>query len=74
MMVPHPCKKKVIADTFSCLLHCNMLPIPVGEIAPVVLFDFISKGLDISDDSDQLKILLNLPLLNDAVNNPVDLM
>ncbi len=48
-----------------------MLPIPVAENA--VLFDFISDGLDISNDPDLLECFLNLPLPDIAENNSVDL-
>ncbi len=69
----HPGKKNVIADTFSQIPFCNELPILVGENGPVVLFDFTSKGLDISNNPDLLKWFLNLPLPVVAENNPVDL-
>ncbi len=46
---------------------------PVGENAPVVLFHFMSKGLDISDDPILLEYFLNLSLPDVAENNPVDL-
>ncbi len=69
----HHLGKNVFADTFSRLLHHIELPILVGENAPVVLFDFTSKGLDISNNPVLLECFLNLPLLNIAENNPVDL-
>ncbi len=46
---------------------------PVGENAPVVLFHFMSKGLDISDDPGLLECFLNLSLPEVAENYPVDL-
>ncbi len=49
-----------------------MSPIPVGENAPVLLLDFASKGLDISDNSDLLKCFLNLPLPKLTETNPVN--
>ncbi len=58
----HPGKKNIIANTFSQLPHCDVLPIPVGENAPVVLLDFTSEGLNISNDPDLLKCFFNLPL------------
>ncbi len=58
----HPGKKNVIANTFSWLMQCKVLPTPVGENAPVVIFDFTSKGLNISNDPDLLGCFLNLPL------------
>ncbi len=68
----HPGKKNVIANTFSRLPRRDVSPIPVGENAPVVLLDFTSKGLDISDDPDLLECFLNLPLPELADTNPVD--
>ncbi len=47
--------------------------IPGGENAPVVFFDFPSKGRDISNDPDLLECFLNLPLPDIAENNPLDL-
>ncbi len=67
----HPGKKNVIANTFLRLPCRDVLPIPVGENAPVVLLDFTSKGLD-SDDPDLLECFLNLPLPKLADTNPVD--
>ena len=64
----HPGKKNVIADTFSRLPCCDVLPIPVGENAPVVLLDFTSEGLNISNDPD----FLNLPLPKVAETNPMN--
>ncbi len=58
----HPSKKNVIAYTFSGLPRCDGLPVPVGENVPVVLFNFTSKGLNISDDPDLLECFLNLSL------------
>ncbi len=49
-----------------------MSPIPVGENAPVVLFYFTSRCLDISDDPDLLECFINLPLPKIAETNPVD--
>ncbi len=49
-----------------------MLPIPVGVHVSVVLFNFTSKGLDISNDSDLLECFLNLPSYDIAENNPID--
>ncbi len=68
----YPDKKYVIANTFSHLPCWDVLPIPVGENAPVVLLDFTSRGLDISNDPDLLKCFLNLPLLKVAEINPVN--
>ncbi len=45
----------------------------MGVNASVVLFDFTSKGLVISNDTDLLKYFLNLPLPDVTENNPVDL-
>ncbi len=45
-----------------------MLPIPVGENAPVALLDFTSRGLDISNDPD----LLEWPLPKVSETNPVN--
>ncbi len=72
-IIYHPGKNNVIVDTLSWLLHCVELPIPVRENAPVVLFDFMPKGLDINNNPDLLKCFLNLPLTNVTENNPVDL-
>ncbi len=69
----HPGKKSIIADTFSWLPHCDVLPIPMGENVPVVLFDFTSISLDINNDPELLKCFFNLPLPNFAENKPVDL-
>ncbi len=69
----HPGKKNVIANTFSQILHCDVLPIPDGENAPVVLFDFTSIGLDIINDPDFLECFLNLSLPDVTEKNPVDL-
>ncbi len=44
----------------------------MGENAPVVLLDFTSKGLDVSNDPDLLKCFLNLPLPKVSETNPVD--
>ncbi len=44
-----------------------------GENAPVVLFDFTSRDLDISNDPDLLKCFLKLPLPDIVENYPVDL-
>ncbi|KAL7467128.1 hypothetical protein ACHAXS_007498 [Conticribra weissflogii] len=68
----HPGKKNVITHTFSHLPCCDVLPIPMGRNAPVVLLDFTSKGLDISYDPDLLEFFLNLPLPKVAETNPVD--
>ncbi len=70
----HPHKKNLIANTFSQLPRRDVSPIPVGENAPVVLLDFTSKGLDISNDPDLLECLLNLPLPEVTETNPVDLV
>ncbi len=67
-------KKNVIADTFSRLPCYDVLPIPVGENAHVILFNFTSKGLGISDDPYLLDCFLNLPLPDVAENTPVNLM
>ncbi len=48
-----------------------MLLIPVGENVPVILLNFTSKGLDISNDPDLLKCFLNQSLPNVEENNPV---
>ncbi len=58
----HPDKKNVIANTFLRLPRHDVSSIPAGENAPVVLLDFTSKGLDISNDPDLLECFLNLPL------------
>ncbi len=63
-MVPQPfitLERKTFADTFSWLPHCDVLTISVGENDHVVLFDFTSEGLGVSDDPDLLKCFLNLP-------------
>ncbi len=73
IIIYHPGKKNVITNTFSRLLHCDVLPILVGKNVFVVLFDFASKGLNISDDPDLPKCFLNLPLPNIAENHPVNL-
>lgn len=51
-----PDKTNVIANTFFCLPRHNKLPNLVGEIGPIVLFDFTSKGLNISNDPDYLNV------------------
>ncbi len=68
----HHGKKNVIANTFSHLPRHEVLPIPVGENAPVVILNFTSKVLDIRNDPDLLKCFLNLPLPKVAETNPVD--
>ncbi len=45
---------KTISSSFSWLPHCDVSPILVGENAPVILFDFTPKGLNISNDPDLL--------------------
>ncbi len=72
-ILSHPGKMLVIGHTFSWLLQHKVLPIPVGENAPVVLFDFTSNRINISNDPDILKCFLNIPLPNVAENNPVDI-
>ena len=57
--------RKMSLPTHSC-------PIPVGENAPVVLLDFTSKGLNISNNPDLLDCFLNLRLPELADTNPVD--
>ncbi len=69
----HPGKKNKISDTFSQLSHHGVLPIPVEGNAPVVLFNFISTGLDISEYRHQLQSFINLPLPDITENNLVDL-
>ncbi len=68
----HPVKYNFIANTFLQLLHCDVLPIPVGDNTPVVLLEFTSKGLNISNDPDLLECFLNLPLPKMAETNPVN--
>lgn len=53
--------------------HCDVLPILVGKNGPIVLFDFTSKGLDISDSPELLECFFNLHLPDVAAINPVDL-
>ncbi len=45
----------------------------MGENPPFVLFNFISKGLHISEETDLLDCFLNLLLPNVAENNSVNL-
>ncbi len=69
----HTDKKNVIANTFSWLLHCDVLATPVGEKAPVVLFDFTPKDLNIRNNPDLLKCFLNLPLPSIAESNLINI-
>ncbi len=71
-IVYHPGKKNVIANTFLRLPRHDVLPIPLGENAPVVLLDFTSKGLNTSNNPDLLECFLNLPLPKLAETNPVN--
>ncbi len=69
----HPGKKKVIVDLFLLLWHCDVLLVSVGENAPLVLLDFTSKFLNISNDPDLLECFLNLPLPDVEEKNSVNL-
>ncbi len=51
----------------------HVLPIPLGENGPVVLFDLTSKVFIMSNDHDLHECFVNLLLSNVADNNPVDL-
>ncbi len=75
-MVPPPSNilaKNVLANTFLHLPHHDVSPIPEGKNTPVALFDFTSKGLDISNDPELLEFLSKLSLPDIEKNNPVDL-
>ncbi len=54
--------KNFIANAFSQILGLDVLLIPVGENAHVVLFIFTSKGVAISNDPDMLLLYLYLTL------------
>lgn len=70
-----PGNENILADTFSWLRCFDVYHQFQNEkSAPVVIFNFISKGLALIDDPDLLKCFCNLTLLDVAENNPVDLI
>ncbi len=62
----------LLADIFSYLPQYDVLPNSEEENTPVIMFDFTKDSLNISNNPEHLDCFLNLPLLNIAVNSPID--